>query len=104
MSDDNRQFAYGANEFEGCDCPAIAAGLQCSFLEDVAEQYDTIVMRQTHEYGGTIDEETAKEAWLSAIDFLEERKRRTGTDYSEKLLSNARQVARELGWLEADDE
>ena len=94
-TDSERTFAFGGNSYEGCYCPAIMAGFNPDSDDTlwVAEMYDEILAAELSLANGTVDEETAKEAWLDAIDRLE---RADTTD--EEALEAARKVAERLGW------
>jgi hypothetical protein len=100
MSDDCH-FAFGADTFQDCPCPAKAAGHEPSMLRQPVTGYDDYLKAYQGNERGVVDEETAEEAWLSMIDSLEENEDRQWTRHD---LKEARKIARDLGWLEADDE
>lgn len=114
----DRRFAYGANHFDDTPCPATAAGENPSEMAAdsdrgparVASQYDVYVKLALydgeiptcagsvthyleHAAGipaeGTVDEETARDAWLNATD----AQRDIAPDAGER-------IARKLGWLD----
>jgi len=102
MTDDDhhrRRFAYAKDRINGCECPAVAAGYQPSSGDDsllVAETYDGIVRdRELGSANCIIDEDTAKEAWLAAIEDIRER----FPDDNHESITAAEDVAEELGWL-----
>lgn len=97
-------FAYGDNEIDGVGCPATQAGFNPTEMLErcdhrgymlIGVQYDTVIRFELLEERreppdlGHVDEETAKEAWLDAIEAS-----------TSALASEAGQeVAKELGWL-----
>jgi len=100
MSQRLTQFAYGANTYDDCPCPATAAGYDVDTAIDVAERYDH-QLKESPSGTGTVDMETAKEAWLQAIDYWRET---TAVSEYEKQRANhaieiGEQIADELGWL-----
>lgn len=88
-----RQFAHGADKFEGCDCPAVAAGFdpQEDNVVVVASRYD-IEIEGPRASTGLVSEEEAKEAWLDAIDYLEESDHGSVSHEAYKVVEN-------LGWV-----
>jgi len=104
-SGENRDFAFGRNETDGCSCPAVTAGfdpITNETLLSVAEQYDDEIQTDVGISHGVVDESKAKEAWLNVIehygDFDDEEMHPTYREEREE----ARKIAAELGWL--DDE
>lgn len=98
MSESSRQFMYGCNIYDDCPCPAMAAGFDPSTGDgslEAAETYDRILWSDfVDNTMGTVDEETAKEAWERAT---EDMKNRYGED--SEFTEVAREIADELGWL-----
>lgn len=117
MTDVPDKLAYGANEVEGCVCPAVAAGENPTTEHDMARfarAYDLEMSRRmyaekgydpeilddnpgpelTHAgvHRGVVDVETAKEAWFSTIAELPRDSPRRAAGLN---------VARKLGWLRA---
>lgn len=92
---ENREFAYGKDSVDGCVCPAVAAGFSPSSGDDsivVAERYDQEVKdKNLTTARSIIDEEAAKEAWLSALEHLERKEM--------YQLEVGREIARRLDWL-----
>jgi len=64
-----KQFAFGADEFNDCHCPAITAGKSTDgMLGIVIQTYDANLREETGERAGVVDEATAREAWEDAVD------------------------------------
>lgn len=106
---EKQQFAYGANTFDGCPCPATAAGYhpEENRVTAMAERYDT-VLQQSPSDNGTVNEQLAKEAWLEALDYWKQtHHERTQSEYcaehaieqSEYAIEIGETIAKELGWL-----
>lgn len=98
--DDEREFAYGANEVDGCYCPIAAAFPdeakgESSFHNieygTAAGAYDVVVREKMYAMSGhtaTVDEETARKAWLRARDNFD----------APSIVAVFDDVAEELGW------
>jgi len=105
MSDQqsDRQFAYGDNSYDGCPCPAQAAGYSPADHDDligVAEEYDHFLEASPSDKG-TVDEQQAKAAWDHAIDYHEQTRDNampSMVDHYEKIVHKAKLVRDELGW------
>lgn len=92
-TDTPQRFAIGANEHNGCPCPAAAAGFDLDEnrkLREVAAQYDM--------EGGylscpaaTVDERTARQLWFDALEAIRDK-------YGEDYYLKGRDVSRRLGW------
>jgi hypothetical protein len=92
-NNENRDFAFGRNVWEGCKCPALQAGFEPGAGGDVtyiAEMYDGIVREHREASKGVVREETAKAAWERMIKRLERHK--------EEEAEFARDIAYQLGW------
>jgi hypothetical protein len=89
-----REFAVCANTFEGCACPAVAAGFDPDndHSIEIAEQYDYFAGGDAR----TIPEKNAKSAWLEAIHDLRETNRPKSADLGEE-------IAIKLGWMEDNE-
>ena len=79
QSQSQTTFAYGANNLDGCECPALAAGFHPVHsdllgMDSVVDRYDTILKDQKGEIDGEVSEEEAKDAWLHALQELSEDK------------------------------
>jgi len=116
---EERQFAYGKNQVEDCNCPASQAGFEpvgddkpeLRFGE-IADQYDNYValelfkrdggnienLKETEIYSslsfrgylpGVVDEEIARECWMKAIEAKSD---------SPSAARAGKKVAKELGW------
>lgn len=93
------RFAYGANELNGCSCPAMAAGMNPSAsgeghipgLLEAAEQYDILLENQRGEYDGIIIKEIAKGAWIDMM------RNKLFEDTPE--MEAAEEVAKYHGWI-----
>lgn len=91
-------FAFGADEVQGCKCPAATAGYSPKNGDEsqrIASEFDWI-LRSNERFGvdgseGVVDEETAKRAWKAAIGAL-----RVKEDV--KSIRVAQEIAEELGW------
>lgn len=97
-------FAFGANEFKFCKCPAMSVGKDPAGMGDshvpgllgAAEKYDDLLQEQKDDYEGLVMEEEAREAWIEMIEWAIE-----GRD--KNTFEAALQVAVELGWVEEED-
>lgn len=111
-----KQYAFGKDVVNGCECPAVAAGYSPSDRDETAEiaewydakvedlGHDPRIVTRTTDYGvpitspyEPIPEAHAKEAWLAMIDEMEKRLNAIGR--GEDKLKTAREIADELGWL-----
>lgn len=92
-----KRFAYDGDTRNGCACPAVAAGFSPESVDGTtlaAEVYDSKVHEL--EFGddsSTIPEEKAKEAWLEAVEELEQLR-----EEGHRTIKYANIVAEELGW------
>lgn len=98
MSNNNTEmFAFGENTFEDCGCPAMKAGINplnnISLLSAV-EVYDDYMQEMEGRGEGVTDEETAKEAWMFAIEETD-----SDSFYDEFAHKEALLVAEKLGWV-----
>jgi len=94
-----RQFAFGRNEYDGYECPAVAAGYSpgdpSKDVTEVARIYDKQVrelhLKENAKYrtNGTVDLYFAKKAWDNTIE-----KFGTGTIWWHLAVD----VAEQLGW------
>jgi hypothetical protein len=96
MSDNNdtEMFAFGENSFEGCDCPAVKAGVDPSLndvVREVTSAYDSYMMDLEGKHVGVTEEENAKEAWFAIME-----EARIGS----AIYREAEYIAEELGWLD----
>lgn len=93
------EFAFGRNEVEHCECPAVAAGFDPSYnglAEEAAGTFDWYMDNERPgEVYGRCSEATAKKAWLQMLDEAFEN----GSDYWRIAL----EIAVELGWCEEAD-
>jgi len=92
-------FAAGENTVDGVGCPMVTAGISpdgSHAHNTVAGRYDRIVGRMLgcddRIATVTVNEDTAREAWFEVIEHR---------DGKEEDI--ARNVARELGWLDTDE-
>jgi hypothetical protein len=105
MYKDDRTFAYGANCIEDTPCPATAAGYNPDFPPDgqIAEEYDATVETRVGERKGTIDEQTARECWLEAVEISRARvENLEGCQLqcrARKITRVGGEIAEELGWV-----
>ena len=75
QSQSQTTFAYGVNNHDGCECPALAAGMDpCGTgdnhipgLLEAAERYDSFVQANESGFKGTVGEEVAKDAWMEML-------------------------------------
>ena len=96
---ESRQFAFGMNEIDDCECPAVAAGhkpgLGNGDVTAVAEKYDEQVKNILIQKGrdvedrGTVHADVAKKAWNDVIRVFE---------YDVVKRDVAVRIAKELGW------
>jgi hypothetical protein len=66
-------FVYGENERNGCTCPAVAAEISPAENRDaekMAVTYDNVIREKAAHSFGFVDEETARKAWLEALQNL----------------------------------
>lgn len=94
------EFAYGENEIDGTCCPAMTVGIHPGELGNQVNQitgrYDrSIRENEDLDRFGVVDEETARDHWLKAIEELEERK---GEDHP--AVQEGREIAEKLGWTD----
>lgn len=101
----DRKFAYGSNTHDDCPCPAVVAGYKPGEEKVptlIAGQYDVEIKQQTPSDQGIVDEQVAKEAWYTAIEYYEQKaeQERYKSDIRnhEKVAKVGREIARELGW------
>lgn len=97
------RFAFGldqlqADDGEVCGCPVISYGVMVGKdplpMDEVVAEYDKILKVEHNENRGIVDEEMAREAWLSAIDTC------VHDEYkSDFHVDNARRLADDFGWL-----
>jgi len=98
------QFAYGKNNINGCPCPAQAAGREPGHDKStyVTDAYDNKLQTSPSDFG-VVDEEEAKAAWMTAIEYWEQAtEQATGTSNKrrcEKYAAIGRDIAHELGWM-----
>lgn len=93
-TNDSRLFAFGRNEYNGCECPAVTAGFdpeKSQFVADVVKEYDRIISRGRAESVGIVDERQAKHAWISTIKEFNYRD-------APRKAEIACEAAKELGW------
>lgn len=69
----NFDFAFGENERHGCQCPALAAGLNpvtddTPGLLEAAEWYDNVANEYNKGWTGVVSEEEAKKYWLEMLE------------------------------------
>ena len=86
------EFAFGRDEVDGCKCPASRCGYNPKDKDastKVAEGYDVVLKNKTGDRTGTVDEETAKNAWLKAKEQAPDE---------QAGVSAGEEVAEELGW------
>lgn len=111
MTDSTRQFAYGENTVSGVGCPVTKSSIDVAPEDtDAVRKYDEQLTR-LKAHRGVTDETTARTAWLDAIDELEaHRKFLDESDMTDKAndckqsLRTAQKVARDLGWIESNNE
>jgi len=94
-----QEFAFGSNEVDGCECPAVAAGYRPGIVNndvtEVASMYDKqvhdILQKEKNSYKriGTVQPCFAKEAWDDVIGKFE-----TGTVWWHLAID----IAEQLGW------
>jgi len=103
---ESQRFAYGSNHVDGCSCPATAAGYcppSAIHACAVAREYDE-ELATCRSDSGTVDEETAKEAWKAAIRYYERTVKQTpkhkDKEWYQERLDVGKDIARELGWME----
>lgn len=96
---EDRQFAFGTNSYQGCDCPTLRAGYQPERMETVIQEYDRLMASKQSVEAGIVDEETAKEVWLQMIWVMGDCEVAFARPVKEPL-EHASRVARKLGWLE----
>jgi len=94
-NDSDREFAYGGNVVDGCECPAVAAGRDPvesrSLVGNVVTEYDILMSdkcRTWNSEAGIVEEQDAKKVWLEMAD---------GLEYAEEARV-AYEIARDLGW------
>ena len=99
-------FAFGLNNYNGCDCPAVKAG--CTYrdisgdeiAEGFVELYDEVIREELTENYGLVTEEQARQAWIEAlwvrmdIDYRNHGEIRRDNDTEKHV-----EVAKRLGWL-----
>jgi hypothetical protein len=93
----NGGFAFGQNKVDHCECPARSAGFSHSEIDhpdmlDGIRYYDNQLRKETDLDEGIVSEETAKEAWLDAIESCE-MKNMNESAYRLEM------VAEKLGWV-----
>lgn len=95
------RFAFGHDAVDDAPCPAQATGRtnkRDAPAYYVAEVYDDILRRRMALDEGVVSDTEAKKAWIDAIHHVESQ-----THVCEATLErieDAREVARELGWLD----
>jgi len=103
-NDSPTRFAYGWNEYNGCVCPAVAAGFDPAGegegdyvpgLTEAAESYDQIVRQGHGGNSGTVSEEEAKDAWIQMLEWA--------NDDNLSCQTAAEQVAIYHDWVEPED-
>lgn len=76
-----KKFAFGENERDGCECPALAAGMNpvesgddhIPGLLGAAEWYDGIVGDGNVGWMGVVSEKEARDAWMQVIEESESK-------------------------------
>jgi hypothetical protein len=93
--DEIERFAFGANVTdEGCDCPAVVAGMNPEDNKqraDVVKEYDSIMFERTGVGVGEVPAKEAKNAWNKAIRVMK------GID-DERSAEYGEEIADELDW------
>jgi len=99
------KFAYGENHVDSCPCPATAAGYSPTsnlLALLVAKQYDE-QLKESSSDSGTVDEETAKEAWKAAVEYYQRTAdhppKQEYKDWYQERADVGKEIARELGWM-----
>jgi len=97
---DERQFAYGFNQYKACECPAVRAGYdpcesESVALKQVADAFDRRAQEQTSQEAGTISEASAKSIWLNLIEKYDSRK--IAFNQQARI---AKSIAKKLGWID----
>jgi hypothetical protein len=95
----SRTFAFGANEYRNCDCPAKTAGYgeqeieQTMELVRAAKIFDDVIIeyQSPSRVVGLATEKLAKRSWMEAVDRLLARGEWEAAEY-------AIDVAYKLGW------
>ena len=100
---DKRFFAYGCNEHDGTECPALAVGMNprdsCA-LREMARRYDAKVSCRKQHERGVVTEDVARRMWMTALDNLRRlAEQQESTPLRENAIEYGDQVADELGWL-----
>lgn len=110
-SENNRWFAYGNNTVGGVGCPVKKSSIDVAPEDtDAVQKYDRQITNPKAHHGLT-DETTARTAWLDAIaeleahhEFLRDSNMTDQAKDRKQSLTTARKVARDLGWIENNNE
>lgn len=92
------RFAFGYDVVDDVPCPAQATGRTNKHgapAFGVAKLYDTILSTEHGMMEGVVEEETAKDAWMKAIQKAED-----AGGMSEESIEDARNVSKQLGWVD----
>ena len=97
---DERQFAYGFNEYKGCECPAVSAGYdpcqsESVALKQLADAFDDKAQEQFDQAAGVVSEERAKSIWINVIETYDEHDIRFN-----QQARIAKSIAKKLGWID----
>ena len=100
---EQRQFAFGSNSFDGCPCPALAAGYNPdnnAVACEVAERYDEYARTLSCVDEGLLPDHLAQQAWEDAIDYYRDRAAETteNTQYYSDCAELAVEIQAELWW------
>jgi len=97
---DERQFAYGFNQYKACECPAVTAGYHPTetsslALKQVVDQFDKQVEEYKGHEAGQVCESVARKVWLDLLETYED-----GTIQYREHERITRNIAEKLGWIE----
>lgn len=99
---DQRKFAYGNDEVDGCGCPAVEAGYSPTGPESdgsltLATHFDFLVKEmELKNETNLLLEDTAKEVWKEMLEEYEKEILEHGG--SVHVYEVAKDIAKQLGW------